>query len=321
MSTSNERNLFHGIQTTGRGRLASFPSLKLLFPHYCSTTTLDRIDRSTSIIIFISHTWQRSHEKCADWNGNPHPDTVSNEVYQLCVRGISQLLAEYAPAIRYCYIWMDYCCLNQNNCLTPELGEDLIHIIRHSDCLFTPIADERHIRRLSHSYKDYEAKSWISQDMGYIHRAWCRLEMFYAANIPLETTHERSLHFQKQLRMSHQNRVRPHFVYGRSEANQNLPPVTLPPLKNISFTELDPRQGLITHAEDLEVINKYVEKLLPMMEMHEIGWKGELDREGKYTGFGVCTYENGAQYEGEMKGGRFDGQGVLNYATGNTYKG
>ena len=65
----------------------------------------------------------------------------------------------------------------------------------------------------------------------------------------------------------------------------------------------------------------YVEKLLPMMEMHEVGWKGELDSEGKYTGFGVCTYENGAQYEGEMKGGRYYGQGVLKYATGNTYTG
>lgn len=223
--------------------------------------------------------------------------------------------------MKYCYIWMDYSCLNQNSCPSQELGDDLGDIIRYADCLFTPILDERPFRRISHSFKDYAANAWLASDIGYIHRAWCRLEMLYAANIPIETCPERISIFAKQLRTSHQNRVRPHFVYGFTESKQNIPPVILPPLMNTSFQELDPRQGQVSIARDMDLIHKYVEKLLPMMEFHEVGWKGEVDEEGKYTGFGVCTYENGTQYEGEMKEGRYHGQGTLKFATGNIYTG
>jgi hypothetical protein len=52
-----------------------------------SLTTLDRVDRSNSLIIYISHNWLRSHNGSLDWDGTPHPDNISAEKYKLCVEG------------------------------------------------------------------------------------------------------------------------------------------------------------------------------------------------------------------------------------------
>jgi hypothetical protein len=50
------------------------------------------------------------------------------------------------------------------------------------DCVFTPIVDEQR-RDLDISaagkYSDYRAPEWSAEREGYLHRSWCRLELYY----------------------------------------------------------------------------------------------------------------------------------------------
>ena len=38
---------------------------------------------------------------------------------------------------------------------------------------------------ITNYFDEYKAKTWNSGDQAYLNRAWCRLEMIYAASIPL----------------------------------------------------------------------------------------------------------------------------------------
>ena len=51
------------------------------------------------------------------------------------------------------------------------------------DCVFTPILDEARLLPmdigLTGKYSDYKAREWADEPEGYLHRSWCRLELFY----------------------------------------------------------------------------------------------------------------------------------------------
>lgn len=81
----------------------------------CAAQCVDasKVDRDTSVVVFISHVWQRSFHGCEGWDGRPHPDNADKRAYKLCVAGINKLFKQLAPGMTQCYIWMDYSCLNQ----------------------------------------------------------------------------------------------------------------------------------------------------------------------------------------------------------------
>ena len=57
------------------------------------------------------------------------------------------------------------------------------------DALFTPLFDadkEWELpTKITNYYEDYHLKPWNLGPVAYLNRAWCRMEMFYATNVPL----------------------------------------------------------------------------------------------------------------------------------------
>lgn len=71
------------------------------FPRYPDdrklTTTLEKIDRQSSIIVFLSYVWLRK-ATVQDPN-QQHPDNAENDLFKLCVEGIAKLIASLAPGM------------------------------------------------------------------------------------------------------------------------------------------------------------------------------------------------------------------------------
>ena len=66
----------------------------------------------------------------------------------------------------------------------------------------------------------YAAPAWNVGDSAYVNRSWCRMEMFYAANIPIQTEkafEERLEKFDAGLKYALQVGRRPHLLYGTRE--------------------------------------------------------------------------------------------------------
>jgi hypothetical protein len=65
---------------------------------------------------------------------------------------------------------------------------------------------------------DYKAAAWRVGPHAYLSRSWCRMEMFYAANIPLREDNEtRMCKFEKGLKHAATHGRRPHLLYGTRE--------------------------------------------------------------------------------------------------------
>jgi hypothetical protein len=86
-------------------------------------------------------------------------------------------------------LWLDYGCIDQNGDPAGELKQ-LDRIVELCDCLLTPIYDENHLSwtlpTSGSLFEVYQSISWRGTDYSYVNRGWCRVEMFYGANIPLK---------------------------------------------------------------------------------------------------------------------------------------
>ena len=78
------------------------------------------------------------NDNVTGFDGRPHPDNADHEKYTLCVDGITQLKANCASILPFCYVWLDFGCINQNGNPAGELKQ-LDKIVQSSDCIFTPI--------------------------------------------------------------------------------------------------------------------------------------------------------------------------------------
>jgi hypothetical protein len=150
------------------GTLLRFPSCGHL------TTALTDIDRSKSLVVFISHRWLRANSLAPGWDGQPHPDNTNGDVFKLCVEGIYALKQSVAPQLAYCYIWMDYCCIDQDKDTSATRLIDLKTVMEGVDCVFTPIID--HSAGSRSTIEDwqlgYDTPSWKDEVDGYINRGW-----------------------------------------------------------------------------------------------------------------------------------------------------
>lgn len=312
-------------------RLIPFPAFKQMtsFPRYPNNaelcTTYQQIDREHSLIVFISHCWLRGWEGAEGWDGTPHPDNQSNNKFELCCQGIECLWRHLAPGMSHCYLWTDFGCMNQDQNPAGELKQ-LDEIIRIADCIFTPIyhPEARFWNRpaaVRDWYVHYEAKSWNGEVYGYVNRCWCRVEMFYAANISTKkNTEERLKRLAAGLKTHAGNGIRPHFLYGTKEMLENMPPTLLPPLQNAYFDRFHPEKGSITFEKDRLIIERLVMELLPLMKHVTVGYEGQRNQAGQRHGLGKYVDENGDSFEGEWECDQRK-KGVMKYSVGDVYEG
>eukprot|EP01038_Epipyxis_sp_PR26KG_P016041 gene16041-21774_t len=276
--------------------------------HINTKVTLEHVDlkdiiRNNSFIVLISHVWLRNGILNSDkgWECEPHPDTIENSKYDLCVEGIEKVMNYFAPGMNECYVWMDYGCLYQDGNPAEELSH-FDKIIRFCDCLFTPIHDPDHekwqlpvithpntsnkltnnpllndeknndnksVYILNDFFTDYQADGWINnnnsnnnnnndnnnfnnynndnnnnnnnnENKSYLSRSWCRLEMFYGANIPVHNNPYRLAKFEYEMKQYAISLKRPHFIYGTKESKGNSLPVILPSIENNQFENYYP---------------------------------------------------------------------------------
>lgn len=296
------------------------------FPRYPNNkdicVNIRDVDRENSLIIFISHCWLRGWSGAEGWDPEtcPHPDNATHEKYKLCVKGISKVMKNLAKGMVRCYVWLDFGCMDQDGNPAGELKQ-LDEIVRVSDCIFTPLYGVAELSTsISNIYEDYKLPAWNGDKFGYTSRGWCRVEMFYAANIPLATTSsERLSKLQAGLQHHVSNGVRPHLLYGSRE-DKGCPPMILPPLQNSYFKILNPEGGHVSVDSDRSKISELVRFLQPYMKSVQAGYVGEM-REGKMHGRGVYTDPHGNVYKGEFKDDTRHGKGVYKDSNGNEYDG
>jgi hypothetical protein len=103
---------------------------------------LKTVNRSSSIVIYVSHTWMSASESSPGYRGRPHPDDAQNHKFYLLWEGIEKLHQTQFPDIDKVYVWLDFTCINQDG----NPGVSLKHldvIMRSSDVMFTPIYDDQ----------------------------------------------------------------------------------------------------------------------------------------------------------------------------------
>jgi hypothetical protein len=204
------------------------------------------------LLIFLSHCWLRGFAGAKGWDESvgPHPDNAEGGKYKLIVDGVEKMLKVFAPGMNNCFLWLDYGCIDQNGDPAGELKQ-LDKIVEVCDCLLTPIYDENHASWImptsgSSLFEAYQSTGWRGMDYSYLNRGWCRVEMFYGANIPLkEDSCERKEKMKAGLLYHRSYGRRPHFLYGSKDWFL-VAPHALEPLQNCYFEEYHPSNGHLT---------------------------------------------------------------------------
>mmetsp|Transcript_5845 Transcript_5845/g.9493 ORF Transcript_5845/g.9493 Transcript_5845/m.9493 type:complete len:502 (+) Transcript_5845:129-1634(+) len=279
-----------------------------------------KVDVDNALIVFISHCWLRGWAGAEGFDGRPHPDNSSHEKYALCVDGITQLKANCASILPYCYIWLDFGCINQNGNPAGELKQ-LDKIVQSSDCIFTPIVDKANWEMKMTSagfFKDYKAAAWNGPKFGYLSRGWCRVEMLYAANIPVD--HDKHESFTAGLKLAAEAKRRPHYLYGSKELKDKRAPICLPPLQNSYFEDYHPLKGSLSVATDKEKISELVDQLKGYMKAVESGYAGAKEK-GKLHGYGRHVFPSGDVYTGQWAEHKKHGKGKFQWISGDVYEG
>lgn len=369
------------------------------FPRYPDnadlTTALDDIDRDNALLVYVSHNWYRvkgreyTHTKWnilgkktitkSIWQGDSHPDDPDGEKYKLLMEGIERAKKAYAAAMKECYLFIDYCCINQDGNPTEELMGQFDMYIQNCDCLFTPIYDPDIIHAFKfnsdtryyihsemygpiHNYfNEYPAQLWCSGPDSYLSRGWCRLEMCFAAALPVALDHAhqqlgREEHYDPEgnrvilypprldklsgnLRLNTLDGRRPHLIYGSYESLARQAPTILPSFHNkynfyLSYFEKYwpiTEDSFFTVQADKEVVRQ----MLTRLEFHvkEVslkadvealrdGYEGERNADGDFHGFGSYKYiETGNYYSGDWENHKKSGQGKMKYGNGDAYEG
>jgi hypothetical protein len=99
----------------------------------------------------------------------------------------------------------------------------------------------------------------------YLQRGWCRIEVFFNANIPVNPLRSRLFGGELGEVMVREGR-RPHLVYGTREKDENSMPVILPALQDHLFTKYHPGRGDLHDPRDAVVLDAFVEELYRINE-------------------------------------------------------
>ena len=128
----------------------------------------------------------------------------------------------------------------------------------------------------SNVFEAYKSPAWNGGVHSYLNRAWCRVEMLYAANIPLvNTSPSRLSKLKAGLLSSAESNRRPHLLYGTRESKLvSHPPIQLPPMQNSWFEDYGPAKGNLTNEADRAKVAKLVEDIKPYMTFVKEGYTG-----------------------------------------------
>lgn len=287
------------------------------------------IDYENSLILFISHNWLRGAPVCEGWDGRPHPDNAAHEKLLHCLEAIKMIWQIMAPAMHSVYVWFDFACINQD-AENPSLElEHLDKIMQVCDCVLTPVVDDKwnswNLSFQGNLLNDYRAKSWNGAPWGYMHRAWCRMEMLYAAFIPLLPSSrpggERYAKFAQGLKLAADQNRRQHVLFGSKELYDTKDLLSLPPLRFKHLQTHNPEKGQVTKEADRRKIRALMEELLLIYEPPTSGYQGDVDELGRPHGRGSLIDDSGNQYDGQFKHGKKNGKGSLLYCSGDRFHG
>jgi hypothetical protein len=78
------------------------------------TTLPEGVTIDQCFTVFVSHRWTRAGIQAVDFDGRPEPDSKHHDKHKLIVSGITNLWETCAKDLKYCYLWIDYSCLNQS---------------------------------------------------------------------------------------------------------------------------------------------------------------------------------------------------------------
>ena len=302
------------------GEFPRYPECKEIVEH------LDEIDQDNSFLIFISHCWLAGYNGSPQWRGHPHPDNLGNEKYKLTVNAIKRAKVALAPFMKNCYVWCDFGCIDQSKDPAGELKQ-LNKIVESMDCLLTPIIDEDYDKwDLKDVHRGmfiaYEAANWNKGDYAYINRAWCRMELFYAAFVTIRAdSNERASKFVGGLRYACSIGRRPHILYGTREDKLNKSLKIIEPLQHSLLEAYSPLKGTITVKTDYQKIEELMNQLKPYIQPYKVGYTGDTDENSKFHGHGRYNYEDGACYIGNWNLGKCHGYGQKILNNGSSYTG
>lgn len=314
-----------------RGEFPRFPDDKEL------TTTMREIKREESLVVFISHAWIRNDPEVIDYDGNPHPDTIDNDKLNILLLGLDAIMRNFATGMTKCFLWIDYCCVNQDKSPATEL-KWLDKLMIFCDCVFTPIHDGDYEVWADRTIQEDEASGfarflptaktdanqWSAGQKKYMDRAWCQLETLYGFHLPLiedEFTEKRLCHTSGCLLYSLSNGLRPHILYGTRDWKNRLPPRVLPSATDSLFVCCDPMEGSTTNPKDKDVIKVWFNTLQPFKRTVVHGYEGERKHRGERHGFGIHRFKNGDVFKGDFRDDFFHGIGAYIYVDGSSYKG
>ena len=311
-------------------RLIEFRDLRKLksFPRFPENKSIcisaDKIDYENSFIIFLSHCWLRGSPKSPGFDKRAHPDDASNSKFRLLLEAASFLWSIMAKNMKYCYLWIDYGCIDQDGNPAGELKQ-LDEIIRVCDCLLTVVHDvdwdKWSVEDSVDGYLvDYKATAWQE---GYLNRAWCRVEMLYAAHVPLrpDNTQKRIEKFRAGVKSSLSVGHRAHFLYGTKESKVGFSPEMLCPLRDSYLEKLRPDKGNLSYERDREKISELVSDLTKYIKKPEYGYIGKYNAENQREGYGKLTLSNRFVYDGEWLADLPHGRGKVFWPNGNFYEG
>lgn len=289
-------------------------------------TLLEDADLDHSLVVFVCHHWRRARPSSPGWSGTPHPDSADHggETHALIVAGVDAIHKSFASQLTKCYLWIDFSCLNQNGHTGLQMQFQMRALMDAVDLVFSPV------REVFESAQPDSEVDWYKgvlckpdASAGLFSRAWCRLEMFHAALLPLSLSSRAKVHmFSGALRYYvRELGRRPHVVLSGADMRAGRSPTVLPPLLLRSFDWLDPRLGELTQAEDAAVIEGLLDLLLAETQVYRPGWSGALDELQRPEGSGTLRHKDYSVYTGPMVEGRRCGRGVMRCANGSLYTG
>jgi len=219
-------------------------------------------------------------------------------------------------------LWIDFACINQDGAPAQELEERMAAIIGVCDLLLTPIVDKKESSwklpmTFDNPIEDYKAAAWKE----YWQRAWCRVEAYLAANLPLTEGEERANLFRGGLRSAQLAGRRPHVIFGTKEYRAQRPPMFLPGMVDATFRRYPPAGGELTSEADRPVIRALTEEARRHSPDGAPGYRGDLCPKGKANGYGRQTYEDGGVYDGEWAQGVPHGEGTYLWTWGDRFTG
>lgn len=326
----------------------------------------DTLDYSSAFIVFVSHCWLAgwngedsngnviSQYHAKNWRGRPHPDSKKNEKFRLLVDGIESCWFSLAPKATQCYVWIDFACINQNKDPAGEL-EYLDQIVQVCDILFTPIVDYKwntwdygtqgmqsptqsvddHPHQVNNWFEGYKAETFRGTPFSYLSRAWCRVEMLFAANIPFlnnKMERDRIAGFMGALKENSLRGIRSHVLYGTKEHKEGSGVRFMPTLTHSFIDEYNPLKGSISVKSDKKHIALLLEELKPLLKTEsglEVQINTDVDKyennmltiQGRMHGTGKFTFDDGNMYTGAFSDGKKHGEGVFLYNNGAKYEG